>query len=189
MMIKREEDAKARKIEMRRRKDCAIARVAEEKSMDAARKAKTRKPKVAPVMGSKVKMDKMLKKSMASLSLGGSAATKKTAAGNKKINMADEESSGDEEMAGANTVARIDNKNKISKHRDGISRAQEVQLKKEIRRRLRMGSKEARKDAKRLRNRLLEGLEKRRDTTERKNAERRAASEFDDELSEMSDDE
>ena len=138
-------------------------------------------------------MDKMLKKQMASLSIGAAgAATKKSAANSKKINMQDEESSGDEEMGGATSLVprRAENKNKISKHRDGISRAQEVQLKKEIRRRLKMGSKEARKDAKRLRSRLLEGLEKRRETTERVNFERnQEALGLGEDLSEMSDDE
>ena len=40
-------------------------------TLTATRKANSRKPKVAPVMGSKVKLDKMLKKQMGALSLSG----------------------------------------------------------------------------------------------------------------------
>ena len=70
--------------------------------MDDKRRAKTRKPKVAPVIGSQVKLDKMLKKQMKQLSLG-SVATK-----SRKINMEDDESSGssdDEGMEGVTSAA------------------------------------------------------------------------------------
>ena len=138
--------------------------------MDDKRKAMKRKPKVAPVIGSQVKLDKMLKKQMKSLSLG-SAATK-----SRKINMEDDESSGsseDEGMQGvtsaAMSVPRIEGRNsingRIKKQRQGLSRAQEIVLKKQIRKRLSMGSKDAKKDAKKLRNRLNEGIGKRMSMT------------------------
>eukprot|EP00354_Favella_ehrenbergii_P002844 CAMPEP_0170473138 /NCGR_PEP_ID=MMETSP0123-20130129/15086_1 /TAXON_ID=182087 /ORGANISM="Favella ehrenbergii, Strain Fehren 1" /LENGTH=65 /DNA_ID=CAMNT_0010741943 /DNA_START=134 /DNA_END=331 /DNA_ORIENTATION=- len=63
-----------------------------EAQMNEQRKMLSRKPKVPPVMGSKVKMDKMLKKQMKSLSLGSSAATKA-----RKINMEDSASDSDME--------------------------------------------------------------------------------------------
>ena len=50
---------------------------------------------------------------------------------------------------------------KIRKERVGISRAQEQFLKKEIRRRLKMGSHEGRKDAKKLKKQLTSGLKER----------------------------
>ena len=40
------------------------------------RKALNKKPKVDPVMGSQVKMDKLLKKQMASMTIGGKASAK-----------------------------------------------------------------------------------------------------------------
>ena len=50
-LIEREKQQAARKQELKMRKENARIR-SEEKSMDAERKAKTRKPKVAPVIGS-----------------------------------------------------------------------------------------------------------------------------------------
>ena len=72
--------------------------------MNENRKMATRKPKVPPVMGSKVKMDKMLKKQMETLSIGGSKAAK-----GRKINMADSGSDseeGDDGQAAALAVPR-----------------------------------------------------------------------------------
>ena len=184
-LIEREKQQAARKAELKQRKENARVR-AEEKSMDAKRKATTRKPKVAPVIGSKVKLDKMSKKQMQALSIGSGAKTS-AAAKAKKLNMEDDEDSeDDQDMQGVtNAVPRMaaSSKNRISKHRDGISRATEVQLKKDIRRRLKMGTKEARKDAKKMRRRLMEGLEKRRETTERLNAEAKAVGSDSDDMS------
>ena len=56
--------------------------------MDEQRKMSARKPKVPPVIGSKVKLDKMLKKQMKGLSLGGQSAMK-----SRKIKMEDSEDS------------------------------------------------------------------------------------------------
>ena len=130
----------------------------QESQMTAQRKAVSRKPKVAPVMGSKVKMDKMLKKSMKALSIGSAAATK-----GRKIDMAsDDDSDSDMEggeqsgQAAALAVRRVlTPKQRIKKERQSITKAQENHLKKEIRRRLKMGSK---KEARKLREKLEEGL-------------------------------
>ena len=137
------------------------------KSMDdnmlATRKANTRKPKVAPVMGSKVKMDKMLKKQMDALSLSGSSKAMKA----RKLDMQDDSSSGDEDdegMEGVSSAALVPrigngfNNSRIAKRKGGLSRAEEQRLKKEIRRRMKIGSKDARKDAKKLKNRMEEGM-------------------------------
>ena len=133
--------------------------------MNAQRKVMSRKPKVPPVIGSKVKIEKMLKRQMNSLSL---ATTKATMA--KKINM-DDSSSGedDDEAADADEAAQTDEamsttenaallvpkisyqKSRISKQKPGLTRAQEISLKKEIKRRLKFGTKDGRKDAKKLR--------------------------------------
>ena len=121
--------------------------------MDAQRKARTRKPKVAPVIGSQVKLDKMLKKQMQAMTITNSGgANKSQAAAAKKLNMADASSSddGEEAMQGVTRAAAVprlaaSSKNRISKHKDGISRAREVSLKKEIKRRKKMGTKESRK--------------------------------------------
>ena len=78
---KRIADLKLRKVNNRVRY--------EEKVLNEQRKLRTRKPKVAPVIGSKVKLEKMLKKSMKGLSLGSAKAVKA-----KKLNM-DDSSSGE----------------------------------------------------------------------------------------------
>ena len=69
------------------------------------RKASSRKPKVAPVIGSKVKLDKMLRKQMKTLSLSSSTALKA-----RKIDINDESSSSsdaDDEMQGVNAAASV----------------------------------------------------------------------------------
>ena len=78
----------------------------------------------------------MLKKQMQSMSI---TTNKSQSAAAKKLNMADESSSDEDEetMQGvtslrAAAVPRLaaSSKNRISKHKDGISRAREVSLKK-----------------------------------------------------------
>ena len=134
-LIEREKTQAARKQELKMRKENARIR-SEERTMDAERKARTRKPKVAPVIGSQVKLDKMLKKQMQSMSI---TTNKSQSAAAKKLNMADESSSDEDEetmqgvtSARAAAVPRLaaSSKNRISKHKDGISRAREVSLKK-----------------------------------------------------------
>ena len=70
--------------------------------MNAKRKALSRKPKVAPVMGSKVKMEKMLKRQMKSMSLSTKAATK-----SRKINM--DESSSDDDSDASQGMEGVEN--------------------------------------------------------------------------------
>ena len=96
-MIERENSAAKRQAELKKKKENARVRK-EEQTMDAQRKAKTRKPKVAPVIGSKVKMDKMLKKQMQALNIGSGAGQTKSQAATKakKLNMADDIDSSDD---------------------------------------------------------------------------------------------
>ena len=155
-LIEREKTQAARKQELKMRKENARIR-SEERTMDAERKARTRKPKVAPVIGSQVKLDKMLKKQMQSMSITTSGGSKAAAA--KKLNMADESSSdGEDGMQGVTSAAAsvprmaASSRNRISKHKDGISRARQISLKKEIKKRKKMGTKESRKQAKKLMN-------------------------------------
>ena len=87
-----------------------------EAEMTEKRKLMSRKPKVPPVVGSKVKLDKMLKKQMKSLSISGSGATKA-----RKINM--EDSASDSEMEDSGQAAALSvprfgiQKNRIKKER------------------------------------------------------------------------
>ena len=157
-LLKKEQADAVKLGELRKKKANAIIR-AMESQMTEKRKTASRKPKVAPVMGSKVKMDKMLKKSMKALSIGSAAATK-----GRKIDMAsdndsDSDMEGDEQngQAAALAVPRqtLTSKQRIKKERQSITKAQENYMKKEIRRRLKMGSK---KDARKLREKLDEGI-------------------------------
>merc|ERR1711957_564349 len=128
-----------------------------ESTMNANRKTASHKPKVPPVMGSKVKMEKMLKKSMASLTVSGKSATNA-----RKINMADSESDDDSEMedggqAAALAVPRVDvsAKSRIKKARSSITKSEENALKKSIRKFIRDGN---RKEAKVLKQKLTQGV-------------------------------
>ena len=90
-----------------------------------ARKDKSRKPKVEPVMGSQVKMDKLLKKQMAAMTVSGKVA--------KQKDSSDESGSDDNDMNGA-VERRVPRSIATRKHRimknNGISRAEEMALKK-----------------------------------------------------------
>ena len=91
----------------------------------------------------------------------------------RKLDMQDDSSSGDEDgeddqdMAGVSKAASVPrigngfNNSRIEKRKGGISRAEEQRIKKEIRRRKKIGTKDARKDAKKLRNRMEEGYARR----------------------------
>ena len=156
-LLDQEKKTAEKKVALKKRKDNAKIR-AMEAQMTEKRKAVSRKPKVPPVMGSKVKLEKMLKKSMKALSIGSSAATK-----SRKIDLAgsdDDSDSDDQQMEGemdAGQAAALQvpkshaNKVIFKKERQSITKAQEIYLKKEIKRRLKMGSK---KDAKKLKRTL-----------------------------------
>ena len=126
-LLKKEQADAIKLGELRKRKQNAIIR-GMESQMTEKRKSASRKPKVAPVMGSKVKMDKMLKKSMKALSLGSSAATKA-----RKIDMAASDDDSDSDMEGveqsgqaaALAVPRqqLTSKQRIKKERQSITKA------------------------------------------------------------------
>ena len=88
------------------------------------RKALNKKPKVDPVMGSQVKMDKLLKKQMASMTIGGKAPAKQAA---------DSSDEGDDEEMNNDIVKQVPRSIRTKKHikkAGGISRAEELALKK-----------------------------------------------------------
>ena len=161
-LIKREDIMEARRKEMRDRKENARVK-AESSEMDAQRKAKSRKPKVAPVVGSKVKMEKMIARQMKTMSLSSAKATK-----SKKLNMDDDSSESEDEAAqGEEAMETTENaallvpklayrKSRIGKAKPGLSRSQIISLKKEIRRRLKFGTKDGKKAAKKMKAQLEE---------------------------------
>ena len=124
-LIEREKSHQELKEKLTKRKENARIK-AEEATLNAQRKAINRKPKVAPVIGSKVKLEKMLKRQMKTLSIGSSKATKA-----KKLNMEDSssgsdgEAEGDEQMdTGENQALMVPRigQAKIKKVKAGMSR-------------------------------------------------------------------
>ena len=82
----------------------------------------------------------------------------------RKIDVNDDSSSDEEMNSGpAAMVPKIGTMNRIGKKKEGFSRATEVTLKKEIRRRRKLGNRDSKKDVKRLREKLAEGYAHRRE--------------------------
>ena len=116
--------------------------------INEARNKRARKPKVAPKIGSTVKLEKILARSMKSLSIGNK----------RKINMEDSSSDSDEaEDDGAMNVDQIVPKitEKKIKKKSG-SMAQQKMMKKEIRRLNKMGHK---KEARKMTKKRLAGVD------------------------------
>ena len=129
--LKKKEKQKREQKEVEKAKK-AVRKNAAELQMISERKRVSRKEKVAPVIGSKVKLGKMLAKAMRGLDIGAK----------RKINMKDSESEesdsdiDDAEMGEENPKFTIVNGKRIKKKNKTISRAVEVMLKKEIKRRI-----------------------------------------------------